>query len=537
LELFKLKGENNNKGHWFLDSLIHSFFTLVAQRAIMVDLNRLQERYDAAQQSHVLAAIGAEDPTASAEEIQSFLSQLESIPVEKLASYLQTGRDQHNASSSHTEQQVVPFPLIDTPGEWPSSSSAPIVAVVDDPAVERRTRRNDLYRATGLKLIREGKVAAVILAGGQGTRLGYDGPKGCFDIGLPSKSTLFELICTRIKNLDDDATIPLVVMTAPHNDADTRAYFNQHSNFGLPSVQFCVQGMLPCMTDDDDNDEYGHKQNNKIILETPTRVALAPDGNGGIYQALHNDCHELLHQVDYIHVFSIDNALVLPCDPVFLGYAHHHDCYIANKCVQKVDPHEKVGVMALRTTNHKDGSGDDEPSPCVVEYSELSREMAESIDAATGTLRFGAANICNHLYRTDFIRTVVWTAPPTFHLAHKCIPYWNGTTTVMPTINNGYKLEQFIFDVFALCPVDRMKNFLVDRADEFAAVKNATGHDSPATALIALSERNKAWLRAAGAIVTGDGICEILHDCDASVESSLRERYAGVEIHCPVVLR
>jgi UDP-N-acetylglucosamine/UDP-N-acetylgalactosamine diphosphorylase len=493
---------------------------------MMVDLDRLKQRYEAANQSHVLAAIvdngGTGDDVGDSDkeqEIRSFVEQLESIPVEKLAEYLETGRDHANST-----KKVVPFPM---DGHH------------DDKDQERR--RRDEYREAGLQLIREGKVAAVILAGGQGTRLGFDGPKGCFDIGLPSHSTLFQLICARIKDLameaaseitvtgSTKATIPLAVMTAPHNDAETRAYFAQHDNFGLSSVQFCVQGMLPCMTDDD-----GEHHNNKIILESPTRVAMAPDGNGGIYRALYQDCTNLLDEVDYLHVFSIDNALVLPCDPVFVGYAHSHNCYIANKCVVKVDPHEKVGVMALSRSGN---DNDNEPlsRPCVVEYSELSKEMAESVDETTGALLFGAANICNHLYRTDFIKNVILPAPPTFHLAHKCIPYWNNGTITTPSTNNGYKLEQFIFDAFALCPVERMKNFLVDRADEFAAVKNASGSDSPATALVALSNRNKARLRAAGAIVTGDGMCEIVYGA-AVLSTSLRERFAGVEIQCPVVI-
>lgn len=448
----------------------------------MVSLENITERFAAANQLHVLDASEGEHP-------QAFLQQLDSMPVEHLADYLQTGRE-HKSNSN-----VSPFPI--------------------DETLMKDEGERDEYLKAGLKLIEDRKIAAVVLAGGQGTRLGFDGPKGCFDIGLQSHSTLFELICSRIKALS--SSIPFIVMTAPHNDRETREYFAKHGNFGLSNVQFCVQGMLPCMTDGGSG--------NKIILETPTKVAMAPDGNGGIYQALSKDCRQVLDEVEYLHVFSVDNALVMPCDPVFVGYAHTNDCLIANKCVQKVDPHEKVGVMALST------NVDGESCPCVVEYSELSKEMAESINPKTDTLKFCAANICNHLYRTEFIKDVILQTAPTFHLAHKKIPYWNGSETVQPETNNGYKMEQFIFDVFALCPVDRMKNFLVDRADEFAAVKNKDGRDSPATALLALSERNKMWLRQAGAIVTGDGICEIQHNCQC-----LKERYNGVTIKCPVVL-
>lgn len=449
----------------------------------MVNLEAITERYTNADQLHVLKALDGE------EYPQEFLQQLESIPVEKLADYVKKGRE-HSSNST-----VLPFPI-------------------DETSIKDEGRRNE-YFEVGLKLINDHKIAAVVLAGGQGTRLGFNGPKGCFDIGLPSHSTLFELICSRLKALGSD--IPFIVMTAPHNDKETRDYFVQNDNFGLSDVQFCVQGMLPCMTD-------GYTDN-KIILEAPMKVAMAPDGNGGIYEALNKDCPEIFDQVEYLHVFSIDNALVMPCDPTFIGYAHSHNCLIANKCVQKVDPHEKVGVMALST------NATGESRPCVVEYSELSKEMAESVNPTTGTLTFCAANICNHLYRTEFIKDVILKTEPTFHLAHKKIPFWNGSETVAPESNNGYKMEQFIFDVFELCPVDRMKNYLVARADEFAAVKNKAGRDSPETALLALSERNKSWLRQAGAIVTGEGICEIVHS-----SQSLKQRYNGVTINCPVVL-
>ena len=280
------------------------------------------------------------------------------------------------------------------------------------------------------------------------------------------------------------------------------------------------QGMLPCLTVD-----------GKIILETKSKVAMAPDGNGGIYPALQSSGsleNMVARGVKYLHIFSIDNALVKPADPLFIGHCISVDADCGNKSVWKSHPHEKVGVVALR--NGK---------PCVVEYSEISKDMAEEVDV-DGRLVFGAGNICNHFYTLDFLRNVVLTNMGNlYHVAHKKIPYYDAEKdkTIQPECNTGIKLETFIFDVFPLS--QRMALFEVSRDDEFGPVKNAPGSssDSPDTARAMISARSKRWLEAAGATLengNNDDICEVLPLTSYAGEGL--EGYNNKTVKCPFLL-
>jgi len=362
-----------------------------------------------------------------------------------------------------------------------------------------------------LEAIGRGEVAACVLAGGQGTRLGFDGPKGCYNIGLPSDKPIFQLMVERVRRLVflaqskgfTRARLPLLVMTSPINDAQTRAFFAENEFFGLASedVWFFQQGTLPCLTIE-----------GQIILEKPGLVATAPDGNGGFFPALQKSgtLDKLGAQgCKYLHVFSVDNVLCRPADPCFVGFCLDSGADIGNKSVWKVDPSEKVGVVAL-----KDGK------PAVVEYSELSEENKNLRDE-NGQLLFGAGNICNHFFSLDFlIETVVPNCAGLFHLAHKKIPFaGKDGQTVKPTTNNGIKLEAFIFDVFPMS-----KNMAVleaAREEEFAPVKNAPGEsvDSPDSARAMYSSLCKRWAKAAGASVDGDA--------DAILEISPLMSYRG----------
>uniref|UniRef100_A0A7S2YGQ1 UDP-N-acetylglucosamine diphosphorylase n=1 Tax=Entomoneis paludosa TaxID=265537 RepID=A0A7S2YGQ1_9STRA len=282
-------------------------------------------------------------------------------------------------------------------------------------------------------------------------------------------------------------------MTSPINHKATAAYFEEKDYFGLgkANVFFFEQGMLPCVTEE-----------GKIIMETAGKVSMAPDGNGGIYPSLLSsgalDDMEKSRGTKYLHVFSIDNALVKPADPGFLGFCLEQGADCGNKSTWKSHAHEKVGVVALRAGE-----------PCVVEYSEITQEMAERTDDQ-GRLVFGAGNICNHFYTLDFLRnTVLPNMGNLYHIAKKKIPYFDGQTTVKPDSNNGIKLETFIFDVFPLS-----KNFCVwevERSQEFAPVKNGPGSpsDSPDTARSMISNMCQTWLTAAGATIAKEGVCEI----------------------------
>lgn len=442
----------------------------------------------------------------------ALLEQLESIDVTKLTGYLNAAKSELDSSNLNGHDNIQPFS--GTIGSASTCSDA---------------------QAIGMKAIQKNSVATVLLAGGQGTRLGFDGPKGMYDIGLPSKKTLFCLIAERLLKLiqlasssietDTSIRIPLYVMTSPMNHDITKEYFISNDFFGLPAddVIFFSQGVLPCL------DSEG-----KILMESTFQCAMAPDGNGGIYPAMEK-CGILTDMsnrgVKHIHVFAIDNAMVKPADPFFMGYCISQSADCGNKVLWKNNPHEKVGVIAEK-----------DKKPCVVEYSELSEEMAEKMVDVDGSTRlaFGAANIANHYYHLDFLRqTVLPNFGNIFHIAHKKIAVWDNhlKQTVTPSSNNGVKLESFIFDVFPLST--RMAIFEVERDHEFAPVKNAPGDltDSPDTARAYISKMSKDWLRSAGAKLIGEEgntICEIVPLTSYAGEGL--EGYRDKEIMTPFLL-
>ncbi len=467
----------------------------------------IRSRYRSAGQEHVLEHFSSLSNT----QRDSLLEQLDSIEVEKLSGLLKAALS--DQKSLVEEAEIKPF----------SKKVARVGNDSPDGALIEEARQ------IGLEAIRNGQVAALVLAGGQGTRLGFDGPKGMYDIGLPSGRTLFCMIAERIQKLcqlasdDGTASIPFYIMTSPINHDDTVSYFEANNYFGLPpdSVQLFQQGMLPCLTDD-----------GKIILESAGKVAMAPDGNGGIYPSLLKSgmLDDMKSKgVKYLHVFSIDNALVKPAEPTFIGYCIQQNADCGNKVVWKAHAHEKVGVVA-----EKDGK------PCVVEYSDITSEMAERTDE-NGRLVFGAGNICNHFYTLDFIiNAIVPNLGNMYHVARKQIPYYDQETktTVTPTANNGMKLESFIFDVFPLS--QQMAILDVPRSDEFAPVKNAPGSssDSPGTARKMISALSQKWVKDAGGNLVGDiidAICEVPPPVSYSGEG-LEELVAGKDIDCPFVL-
>lgn len=386
-----------------------------------------------------------------------------------------------------------------------------------------------LSNQTGLEAIRAGTVAAVLMAGGQGTRLGLTGPKGKADIGLPSGRTLFALVAERIHKLrslasasaaDDSGemtSLPLFIMTSPMNHDETEGYFRDNNYFGLPSADvICFrQGTLPCVEVEGDD-----ASTMKIIRETADQVARAPDGNGGIFPALRSTaCLDdmVKRGIRHLHVFSVDNALVRPADPAFVGYCISQKADCGNKSVWRAAPDERVGVLVTK-----------DDRPMVVEYSELSASMASTVDE-TGKLKYGAANICSHYFSVDFIRNTVLTASASdipYHIARKKIPYWDHeqNETVMPDKPNGIKLETFIFDVFPLSK--SMAVWEVERTDEFAPVKNANAEgvaDTPDTARRLLSNLAEKWLTDAGAKLHRTGEEEGKASCEIAPATS----YAG----------
>lgn len=362
------------------------------------------------------------------------------------------------------------------------------VATIEARTFEERERWWNL----GLKAIADGKLAVLLLSGGQGTRLGTSEPKGCYNIGLPSGKSLFQLQAERILRIQNlassansdgkKAKISWYIMTSPFTNDATEQFFERSKYFGLEREQvvFFQQGTLPCVSKQD-----------TFIMETPSQVAKAPDGNGGIYSALKvsKSLEDMARRgIKYIDVFGVDNALVRVADPLFLGYTIEKGFPCAAKVVKKAFPQERVGVFARR------GKG----GPlAVVEYSELDSSLAYAINQESGRLLYNWSNVCMHMFSIGFLTEVTeeLEKDSIYHIAEKKIPSVEGTI-------DGMKLEQFVFDAFPYAP--SMALFEVLREEEFAPVKNANGAtaDTPDTARLLVLNLHTRWVVAAGGFVT-----------------------------------
>ena len=323
------------------------------------------------------------------------------------------------------------------------------------------------YENIGKKAIKAGKLAAVTMAGGQGTRLGHSGPKGTYDIGLESHKSLFELLCDSLKEEGKKygVTIPWFIMTSKENNKQTIEFFEKHKYFGYQkgkNIFFFIQGELPMM------DTEG-----KILLNEEGLIKQAADGHGGIYESLvKNKMTEKMRNlgIEWVFIAGVDNCLVKMVDPVLMGIAIDKNVTVACKSVVKANPHEKVGVFC-----RKNGK------PNVIEYSEITDDMAEAKDE-NGELLYGESHILCNLFRIDAIERM-GANPLPYHVAYKKATFMdkNGEI-VVPDSPNAYKFEAFLFDAFG--EVDDMAILRVKREEEFAPVKNAdsAGVDCPKTA-------------------------------------------------------
>ncbi len=358
------------------------------------------------------------------------------------------------------------------PFATPAAATANLRAVrAQEPDAAQRAK----LREAGLSLLACGKAAFVLMAGGQGSRLGFDGPKGACPLGLPDNLTLFEILVRRLLRLETlcGTLPPFSVMTGPDNDSATRAWFRDRSGpvvpHGWPS--FFLQSCAPAL------DHCG-----QALLSSPGRLALVPDGNGGIWERLRDT--GLLSSwkaqgIEWIHVAGVDNILSLPCDPVFLGFAASAGQPLSCKSVLRTDPSEKVGVYA------QDGAG----RPRVAEYTELPVQTASALDADRLPVH-REANIASHLVRLDLAETFASLDLP-WHLAKKKIPHVDPLTGKDRSDEMACKYERFLFDAFP-CATG-MSLLRVARDREFAPVKNAQGPDSPDTAREALRALHRTW--------------------------------------------
>ncbi len=342
-------------------------------------------------------------------------------------------------------------------------------------------------RAHGESLLREGKVAAFTVAGGQGTRLGWKGPKGTYPATVVTGKPLFRVFAEQIAAAEKryGCAIPWYIMTSPLNDADTHAFFRDNNWFGRnPSDTFLFpQGTMPSITFE-----------GKLMLEHPSALAVNPDGHGGAIRALHHSgaLQDMLARgIAHLSYFQVDNPLVRIVDPVFLGLharSASSSGEMSSKMVAKRDAAEKVGVFC-DVGGGKTG---------VVEYSDMPSQLTNAVDGQ-GALRFNAGSVAIHLISLSFLdRLTVGDFALPFHRAKKKVPYWCSTQgkTIDPVEPNAIKFEAFVFDALALAS----KSLVMEtaRIEEFAPIKNASGDDSPASSHQIQSNRNGAWLERLG---------------------------------------
>ena len=348
-------------------------------------------------------------------------------------------------------------------------------------------------RAEGERLLREGKVAAFTVAGGQGTRLGWPGPKGTFPATPIRKLPLFACFAEYLHKAQQKwgKAVPWYVMTSPINEADTRAFFEQQNYFGLSreNIMFFSQAMMPAID----------MSTGKVLLEANDSLALSPNGHGGSLKALWVSgaiADMIKRGVEQISYTQVDNPIVRMVDPLFIGLHALDGCAMSSKMLPKAFPKEKLGNFCL-----VDGR------VSVIEYSDLPDELAEQ-RTADGELRFRAGSIALHAIRVDFVRNLS-TQPGgfalPFHRADKKVPFMDPTTLtlVKPEKANAVKLETFVFDALPLA--EKSIIYEADRFDEFGPIKNADtapdqppAVDSPASSTELQIRRAAKWLEAAG---------------------------------------
>lgn len=396
----------------------------------------------------------------SPEERKVLLAQLESIDFKELDRLLQ-----HHLQGTE---------------EGPATSlgdlkPAPLIGLETSEAVREEARE------IGNEALKAGQVALFLVAGGQGTRLKFEGPKGMFPIGPITDRTLFQHFADKVSNLRRrlKTSLTWMIMTSEVNHEETVAFFETNRHFGLNAadVFFAKQGMLPSVD----------PRRGRILLSAKNQIALSPNGHGGAIAVMQSFAEQLRRRnIRYIFTFQVDNPLVRMADPEFIGHHIRSGSDFSSKATPKSSPDEKVGVFCMSGSEMR-----------VVEYTELADEQRHARDD-DGKISFRAGNIAQHVVSVDFILPKD-DEPPfemPYHMARKAIPFIKDGEPVSADTPNSARFESFIFDVMGKAPQPIVME--VARSEEFAPVKNLDGQDSPATARQAMSAQWAGWIESAG---------------------------------------
>ena len=387
--------------------------------------------------------------------------------IEKLALYGQEHLLRYEDELSEKEKEAFYQQIMDTDfdllkklGQKEEEKKERNIEGLDCLEADAIKAKEDIYRNKGLDAIRNGKVGAVLLAGGQGTRLGFDHSKGMFNVGINKTLYIFEQLIRNLMDVTDvaKAYVPFYIMCSDKNVDEITAFFKEHDNFGYPGdyISFFVQEMAPSC-------DY----NGKIYLEEKGKLSLSPNGNGGWFSSfakagLLDDAKG--RGVEWLNVFAIDNVLQRIADPVFVGAVIEEGYVSGGKVVRKANENERVGNLCL-----EDGK------PQIVEYYEMTPELL-SMRKPNGDLVFNFGVILNYLFRIDKLVGIINTEIPV-HVVEKKIPYLDDKgELVKPEKINGYKFETLVLDMVHL--MDDCLPYEVIREKEFAPIKNPTGVDS-----------------------------------------------------------
>ena len=416
-------------------------------------------------------------------------------------------------------------------GELAGEDWAALAGRAEPPPAFRLDARGNRFtaaeaRSRGMQALQAGEVGAVLVAGGQGTRLGFDHPKGMFPIGPVSQATIFQILFEKLIAVGRryGAAIPLYLMTSPATDAETRDFLVSTERFGLPADDlrvFC-QGTMPAID----------AQTGKLLLAEKGRLALSPDGHGGTLRALQRSGSlsdmrgRGLKQLFY---FQVDNPLVAMCDPEFMGYHLLAGAEMSTQVVAKRTPRDSVGNVVSIDGRMR-----------IIEYSDLN---PLPVDAVTRTDRLGqavfwAGNVAVHAFDLAFLdRMASQPESLPFHVAKKKVPYIDDTgNQIEPDQPNAKKFERFIFD---LLPAAREALVMeVDERRVFAPVKNASGaeRDSPETVRSQMSDLHREWLQQAGAEVPANVNVEISPLFALDAEELARRIMRGMKLQSATYL-